>query len=161
VVAFVLAPRGEGGEVRAGIGLGIALAPADLAAGDLGQEALLLRLGAVFEQRRAEHRDAEAHQRVARADRRHFPLEGLGLGRRQAAAAIFLRPVGHRPAAPGHQLQPFLLGVILEHRVPPAPAHVAFVAHRLAHLGRAIGLEPGASFGAEGVEIGHQDSPFT
>ncbi|GCC45919.1 hypothetical protein chiPu_0030186, partial [Chiloscyllium punctatum] len=47
------------GEVRAGVRLGIALAPADQARGDLRQMLLLLLLGAVFQQRRPEHRDAE------------------------------------------------------------------------------------------------------
>ena len=76
MVALVLALGLQRGEVGAGAGLGIALAPADLAARDLGQEVLLLLLGAIFEQRRAEHRDAEAHQRIARADPRHFLLAG-------------------------------------------------------------------------------------
>src|SRR4051812_11234366 len=75
VIAFVLAFGLQASEVRARAGLGIALAPTDLAAGDLGQESLLLLLAAIFQQRRAEHGNAEAGQRRAGIDARHFLLE--------------------------------------------------------------------------------------
>src|SRR5204862_67840 len=55
----------------------------------------------------------------------------------------------------GHRLHPALLGVALEDRIAAAPAGVALVAHRLAHLGRAVRLEPEAGFLAKLVQIVH------
>ena len=160
MIALVLAFGLQAGEVGAGARLGIALAPAYLAAGDLGQIMLLLRLAAIFEQGRAEHRDAEAHQRIAGADPRHLLLQYLGLGRRQPAAAIFDRPIGHGPAARGHDLHPLFLRVALEDGIAAAPAGVAFVAHRLAHLGRAVRLEPRPCLGPEAF-VAHGSLSFT
>src|SRR5690606_13869224 len=70
VIALVLAERLQRDEVAARSRLRIALAPADFAAGDLVEILLLLFLGAEVEQRRAEHPDAEAGERRARADPR-------------------------------------------------------------------------------------------
>ena len=56
-------------------------------------------------------------------------------------------------------VEPLLLRRRLEFEVAPAPAGVLFRPHRLAHFGRAIGLEPGARFGAECVEISHRSCP--
>ena len=72
MVALVLALGLEPGEVGPGARLRIALAPADFAARDLRQEGVFLLLVAIFQQRRAEHRDAEAVKRVARADPRQL-----------------------------------------------------------------------------------------
>ena len=88
------ARHAEVAEVGAGVGLGVALAPDVLAAQDAGQVVLLLLLGAPLQQRVAEHLDAED---VVAAARRHAGLgELLGhdhlLERRQAAAAVLLRP---------------------------------------------------------------------
>src|SRR5690606_36471660 len=159
VIALVLGPGAQAGEVGAGIGRAIALAPADLAARDRRQVMALLRLGAIFEQGRAEHRDAEAVERLARADPRHLLAQDLRLLGRKAAAAIFLRPVRHRPAARRHRFQPGPLRLDLEHRIAPAPAQVALVADGLAHFRRAVRFQPGARFAAEAFEIGHR-APF-
>ena len=75
VIALVLGLGLEPGEVGAGARLRIALAPADLAARDLRQIVSLLLLGAEREQRRPEHRDAEAGQRRPRADPLHLFLQ--------------------------------------------------------------------------------------
>ena len=139
------------GEVGAGAGLGIALAPADLAARDLRQIMALLLLAAELEQRRPEHRDPEADERRPRADPRHLLLEHARFLRAEPAAAIILRPVGHGPPALRRRLQPLPLRVRLEGPVAPAPAIIVLRPDRLAHLRRAIRLQPGAGFGAEGV----------
>src|SRR5690606_902577 len=60
VIALVLSLGLQAREVAARARLRIALAPADLAARDLRQEALFLFLGAIFEQGGPEHRNAEA-----------------------------------------------------------------------------------------------------
>jgi hypothetical protein len=130
MVAHVLALGLQAGEVGPGARLRIALAPADLAARDLGQEALLLLLGAVLQQRRPEHRDAEARQRAARADRRISsagPWSRPGTGRRR-----------HRPRASRARSSPSrpspassVPALRLEGEVAPAPAGVVLRAHRL------------------------------
>src|SRR3546814_665471 len=81
MVARILGRGREPGEVRSGVGFRIALAPADFAARDLGQIIELLFLAAVFEQRRAEHRNAEAVQGIARGDPAHLLTQHLGFGR--------------------------------------------------------------------------------
>ena len=160
IVAVALGAGLQRGEVRSGVRLGIALAPADQARGDLRQMFLLLRLGAVFQQRRPEHGDAERHQRLPRADRRHLLAHDLGLLAIEAAAAIFLRPMRHGPALVAHPLEPDALRLGREFGVAAAPERVAVRGHRLAHLRRAIGLEPGAGFTAELIEIGHGAFPY-
>ena len=156
MIARVLGAGREAGEVGPGVRFGIALAPADLAAGDLGQMVQLLLFAAVFQQRRPEHRNAEAVQRVARPDRAHFFAQHLGFRRRQPATAIFLRPIGDGPAAFAHHLQPLRLrrvgiGII----VAPTPADVLIATDRLAHVWRAVRLQPRAGVGSELIEIGH------
>jgi len=98
IVAVAFGAGLQRGEIGAGIRLGITLAPADQPGGDFWQVLLFLRIGAVFEQRRPQHRDAEGNQRRPRADRRHLLADDLGLFAIEAAAAIFLRPVRHGPA---------------------------------------------------------------
>src|SRR4029453_11088267 len=58
-VAAPLAPRAERGQVRAGAGLGEALAPELLAAQERRQEALALPLLAMGDQRRPDQRGAD------------------------------------------------------------------------------------------------------
>ena len=74
IVAVAFGAGLQRGEVRSGVRFGIALAPADQARGDLRQMFLLLRLGAVFQQRRSEHGNAE--RRPAAAARRSPPSPG-------------------------------------------------------------------------------------
>ena len=153
VVAAVVGARGERGEVRTGVRLGVPLAPADLAARDLRQVLALLRLVAELQQRRAEHPDAEAVERRAAAERTLFLCEHLALLGREATTAVFARPGRHGPAAFGHAFEPGALRVGRECPVAPAPAHVVFAGHRPAHLGRAVRLQPGTHFGAEARDL--------
>ena len=85
----------------------------------------------------------------------HFLLQHARFVRGQPAAAIILRPVGHRPAAPRHRFQPLPLRIGLESPVAPAPAGVGFRPDRRSHFRRAVRFQPGAGFGAEDVEFGH------
>ena len=155
IVAVALGAGLQRGEVRSGVRLGIALAPADQARGDLRQMLLLLRLVAVLQQRRPEHPDAETRQRRAGADRRHFLAQHLVLGAIEPSAAIFLRPVRHGPALVAHPLEPDALRLGREFCVAPAPIGIVLRGHRTPHLRRAIGLQPGAGFTAECFQIGH------
>src|SRR5690606_2800976 len=125
--------------VGAGVGFRITLAPPDLAACDLGKEAALLLFGAEFQQRRAEHRDAEAEQRVARFDTRQFLLQYPALPGRKAAPAIFDRPVGNGPPTRCHRLHPASLRIILEFGVAAAPAVILFAVGGAAHFKWAMG----------------------
>src|SRR3546814_5896011 len=79
----------------------------------------------------------------------------IGFGRRQPAAAIGLGPIGDGPAARAHRVHPLFLRRRELGLVAPAPTHITFGAHRFAHLGRAIRLQPCAGVGAELIEIGH------
>src|SRR6185369_9669466 len=145
---------GQRRQVGAGVGLGVALAPADLAARDLPQVMALLFFAAVFEQRRAEHPDAEALQRHAALEGRHFLAQDRGLGVIQAAAAVRARPHRHGPAALAHALEPLALRLALVLEALAAPADVAFGLGGLPHFAWAVGFEPGARFAPEGLEIG-------
>ena len=146
IVAVIDGRGGEAGEVGAGVGLRIALAPADFAARDLRQMRLLLFLGAIFQQRRPEHRDAEGIERAATAEASPFPR-----------ATPWTRPVSgrrrHIASGQSGTVQPRC-----RHAVEPrASARARRIAHcgrpsrrrrirshRLAHLRRTIRLEPGA-----------------
>ena len=64
MVALVLAAGLQAGEVGAGARLGIALTPLLLAAGDAGQVARFLVLGAELQDGRADAHDAEAADRM-------------------------------------------------------------------------------------------------
>ena len=155
VVAVAFGAGLQRGQIRSGVRLGIALAPADEPGRDLRQMLFLLRIGAVFQKRRPEHGNAERGQRLPRADRRHFLAHDLGLFAIEAAAAIFRRPMRHGPTLVAHPFEPDALRLGGEFGVTAAPEGVAVGGHRLAHLRRAIGLEPGAGFTAEIFQIGH------
>ena len=113
LVAVEGGPGGQRGEVGAGVGLGVALAPAVLPREDAGQVVALLLLGARDDQGRSDHVDR--HHVVGPAGRRagsgellvqHDPLDG-----RQARAAV----VG----GPGRCDQP-----VLAEQPPPADDEV-------------------------------------
>ena len=87
----------QGGEVGAGAGLAVALAPDVLAGEDAGEEALLLRLRAVADQQRAEHDDAMV-RRAGDAVALVFLHQDELLGGGQAHAAMLARPGGGEPA---------------------------------------------------------------
>src|SRR5206468_5983920 len=99
-VAAELGAGAAGGEVRAGVRLGEALAPDLLAGQDPRQEAALLRLRAVMDERRPDQRRPDTdvdHRR--RADAGVLLGEEELLDRRRAAPAVLARPVEPRPAA--------------------------------------------------------------
>ncbi len=99
VVAVEHGLGAQRGEVGAGIGLAVALAPDVLAGEDARQMEALLRRRAVADQQRPEHDDAHvAHPRAAVA----LVLldQDQMLGRRQAHAAVLARPAGREPAVP-------------------------------------------------------------
>ncbi|KAK0334014.1 hypothetical protein LTR94_018300 [Friedmanniomyces endolithicus] len=79
VVAAILRLGLDRGQVGAGAGLGIALAPADFAAHDLGQEPLLLFFGPEGQKRRAQHPDAETGQGRLGLDAPQLRRQHLGL----------------------------------------------------------------------------------
>ena len=89
----------EPGEVGAGVGLGEALAPADLALEDLRQELLLLLLGPPLQDRRADERVAEEVGPHRRAGPGELLVQHHVLHDRQALAAVLGRPRGADPAA--------------------------------------------------------------
>src|SRR5690606_8404642 len=155
VVAGILRARAERGEVGARVGLGVTLAPADLAADDLRQVLALLLLGAVFQQRGPEHPDTEGIQRAAAAEGAHLGGEDARFRRGQPAAAVLARPGGGRPATLGHALEPEALRLGLERPLPAAPAAVGVVLDGLSHLGRTVGFEPCARLAPEICERSH------
>src|SRR5579859_1227560 len=148
VVSGVLALRLKAREIGARTGLGIALTPAQLTAHDRRDVALLLRLGAVFQERRAEHRGAHAGHRIVGADAVHLLLQHARLGAGQAAAAIFGRPGRRAPALVGHPLFPQLA---VGAQALGARDHLHWLVRQ--RLGE-VGLEPLARLGAEGVLVG-------
>ena len=161
VIALVLGPGRERGEVGAGARLGEALAPAHLPGDDVGNVLLLLILGAVFQQGRAEHAHAHAADRVPGADGGHFLIQHPGFLGREAAAAVLGRPGGDAPALFAHPLAP--------HRHVAGEFGAAGHGPRLGfgimgqRLGE-IGFKPFARLRPETVQIGaakvsHEYSP--
>src|SRR5208282_3606402 len=160
MIALQFGARLQRGEIGAGAGLRISLAPADFTARDFRQMLFLLRLVAVLQQRRTEHPDAEAVERRAASERGHFLAQDFRLVARKPAAAVLARPFGHRPALGRHALHPLLLRIGLEGDAAAAPAGVVLADRRFAHFGRAVGLQPRASFCSEGFEIAHSANPL-
>src|ERR1700722_7836733 len=142
MIAFVLGFRAQRGEVRAGAGLGIALAPADFAARDAGQVGRLLLRRAEREQGGAEHGEAEAGARRPRADAAHFLVEHIRVVAREPRSAVFPRPRRNREAALETTLEPELLRRRMKYPAATAPADVFIAARGRAHFGRTVFLEP-------------------
>ena len=114
VVALVLSPGGEAGEIRTGVGFGVALAPANFAARDLRQVFQLLLLAAEVQQCRPQHGDTKTVQRPSGPYPGHLFMQNLHLCGVQPATTVCLWPVRHRPAPLRHAVTPqFLI------RVPP------------------------------------------
>ena len=153
VVALVLAAGLEAGQIGAGARFRIALAPADLALDDPGKELLLLLLGGVFQQHRAQHPDAEAAQGRPGLQAAQFLVEDLVLFLGQPAAAILGRPHGRGPALGRHAVHPQLDVGIGIAGIAAAPGGVVF-RHRRMQGRRIVGLQPGAGFSAEGFQFG-------
>ena len=97
-VAVLDRARLQRGEVGAGLGLGEALAPDLLGGEDRLQVALLLLVGAVGDDDRAAHRQAEDVGRARRLQARGLADEDRLLDHRRAAAAVLLRPGDPGPA---------------------------------------------------------------
>jgi hypothetical protein len=132
-------------QVGAGGRLAEELAPDLLAARHLLEEALLLLVGAVGHQGRAEHAEADAVDVGRHAELALLLTPDDPLDRRAAAPAVLLGP---RDAGPARIV---LLG-LPRLRVPDHPGIVALrhAARRLARGDRlGVGLEPGARLGAE------------
>src|ERR1700722_15530081 len=115
----------------------------------------LLFFGAVLQQRRAEHPDAEAVRRRAAVERALFLAQNFGLVARESAAAVLTRPLRHRPPLLRHAFEPQSLRVGLKFPMPSAPASVFFSLGRPPHFGRAIRLEPRARLFPKSVKIFH------
>src|ERR1700675_5047043 len=116
---------------------------------------LLLRVGAVVQQRGPEHGNADRDQRLALADCRHLLAHDFGLFRIEAPAAICLRPMRYGPSLVAHPLEPDALRLGGEFRVATAPEGIFVRGHRPPHLRRTIGLQPGAGFTAKIFQVGH------
>ena len=129
VVAVALGPRAQRREVGARARLGEALAPHLFAAQDLRQVVGLLRVAALFDQRRARvQRADEVHADVRRTRPGRLFVEDQLLGGRRAAAAELGRPVQARVARVEQPALP--VGV-------PLPAVGPRVARRLRRQRRA------------------------
>ena len=161
VVALVLALGLQAGEVGAGAGLGIALAPADLAVHDLRQDALLSAP-------RWRIRAAPAPASRCRTTSAAGAPDAAESPARSTRASAFDRPpppyslgqVGAvQPLSAMRSSQSFCSGFLNLARLPPQIELVVAFRHRdigtAAHRGRAIGLQPGAGFVPERLEIAH------
>jgi len=82
----------ERGQVGAGVGLGVALAPDLLAGEDFGGVALLLLFGPVGDDRGAGHADAQDVQDGRGLGQRHLLLQDQLLHEGESLAAVFLGP---------------------------------------------------------------------
>ena len=106
VVAPILRPSAQAGQIAAGAGFAVALAPFHCRSGDARQVGLLLQVGAELKQGGAEHAGAEAGQRRAGVNAAHFLQQDQVLLLAEGRAAVLLRPVRHGPALLDHQVQP-------------------------------------------------------
>ena len=98
--------RLQRGEVGARLRLGEPLAPDLLRGEDRLEEALLLLLGAVGDDHRAAHHQAEHVGRRRRLRARHLLAEDRLLDQGRAASAVLLRPRDPRPAGLVHLALP-------------------------------------------------------
>jgi len=150
-VALALGAGSQRGEVGAGVGLAEALAPDLLGVQHPRQVALLLGLGALRDQGRAEHAEGEDVDRRRRAglDQR-FAQEQL-LHQAGALAAVLDRPVEPDVAGVEHLLLPGAALVdrvtagVVTGRTTVGPRHV-----------RLVGLQPGGRLVLELALLGSQ-----
>ena len=144
LVAHALGAGLDGGEVGARAGFAVALAPPDFAAGDAGQEALLLLGIAKGHDHRGHHDGAEGDD-AGRACQRALFFKQVLLYGRPAGAAKFLGPAKGQPAFFAQNLGPAL------HIVA---GQAQGVVHLVGDFLGQIGLNPGADFLAEGLLFG-------
>jgi plasmid stabilization system protein ParE len=93
------------GEIGAGVGLRVALAPPDAAREDVGQEALLLRVVAKIANHGADHAEPAGHD-AGRTGQRALGRKNVSLHWDPARAAMFDRPVDAGLAAGRERLLP-------------------------------------------------------
>ena len=145
-------------QIGPGSRFAVALAPADFSTHDLRQMLLALRLGAVFQQHRPQHRQPHAAQRRAAIQRLHFLIHHRGFHLSEATAAVLLRPGRRGPALFRHAVEPDLLFGILVHRGLAAGDDFV-VRHRRAHQGRTVRLEPASNADTKIIQFGHVGLP--
>src|SRR5205085_7223814 len=129
-------------QVAAGVRLAVALAPDFVGAHDVGEVALLLRLVAIGNQRRAEQRQPQDVDQRRRALAGHLFDEDSLLDERRAAPAVLFRPVNADPAGLVHLLLPRAQEVEALARALAAPVFVFPAGGRVAR-------QPGAELVAE------------
>jgi hypothetical protein len=139
VVALLLRPGAQRGEVGARARLGIALAPPHGALADRRQVARLLLVAAEGVDHRPDHLGAERDD-AGRVFLGADVLEDVALGRREARAAVFLGPGVDQPALFPERLLPAHVVVAAE---------VLAVLHLVAHIGRQIGFHESPHLGGE------------
>ena len=132
MIAVILGLGLQVGEIGAGVGLAIPLAPTNLAARDGRQVLGLLGLCAVLEHHRAQHADAKPEQGRANVATCHFLAQHQRFVPGESGAAVSLGPGRDGPAARDHACQPKSAVGMLEHRIPPAPYAFLF-GHWRAH----------------------------
>src|SRR5690606_7795094 len=137
VVAVDLGAALQAGEVGAGVRFGVELAPKFLAREDILQIALLLLLGAVVDQRRADDADAESVDAGRGVDARHLLGHNGLLHGSRVAAAVLLRPAHTDEAG------------VVELAVP-----LAALLDRADALAWHVRLQPAANLLAEGFVFG-------
>jgi hypothetical protein len=144
LVADAFGARLDAGQVRARAGFAVALAPPDFAAGDAGQEALLLRLGAEGHDDGCDHHRPEGNDARGAGQGALF-LEQVLLHGAPAGAAEFLGPAEGQPALLAKDPGPALhVGA----RKPQG------VVHLVGNFGRQVGADPGANLFAKGLLFG-------
>ncbi len=148
VVAVPHGPGLERREVRARVGLGVALAPDLLAGEDLLEVALLLGVGPVGDDRRAGHAEAEDVERRRRPVKDQLLVEEELLHPREPAAPELLGP--REAQEPGLVKLPLPVPAEL---VQLGPRHVAHDRARRP-VRRQVGREPGSHLGAKGLLLG-------
>src|SRR5262249_47733654 len=141
VVAAVFGARAHAGEIGAGAGLRIALAPTNLTARHFRQVLALLHLCTELEQYRTKHRDAKTAQRRPRFDRSQRLLYRPVALVPESAAAVPLRPGRAHPAALDHPLEPEASIRVVKRLAAAAPDDLR-LRRRPPQRGRAVRLQP-------------------
>jgi hypothetical protein len=147
--------RPKAGEVRPGIRLAVALAPADLATRDPRQVLALLLLVPVLEEHGAQHPQPHALEGSPAPEAGHLFAQDRRLIVAQAAAAVLARPRGRGPSTLGHAFEPCARIRIGRRGLLASPDPVVAVGRRRAHGRRAALLEPHPDIVPKHIEHGH------
>jgi hypothetical protein len=142
VVALVHRTGPQTGEIAAGVGLGITLAPQLVGAEDTRQVALLLFLGAPMDKGRAQQVQCAGCRQDRGASAEIFFVENHLLHKTGAAAAILGGPGNSDPARGVHRLLPG--DALFERLTVRRDALVGGIVD--ADLRRQMGLEPMTEF---------------